>query len=95
MNLLKCYFVPYHENSKNGRLVFCEFIAYLLKSPFDQLEKEQRHFDIVFATPLDNSNGDKFKTMTEFKGFFLDKFETFNTFITKVKGKKGNPELGA
>jgi len=69
-----------------------EFVAYLMKTPFDKPEKEKNYFDIVFPFPIEGPS-DKLKSLTEFKEFFLGKFECFKAEIQELMTKKSTIEL--
>lgn len=63
---------------------YSEFIAYLLKPPFDRPEKEPNYFEIVFPFSIDPQKGENLKNINDFEVFFLDKFESFKPLLTKI-----------
>ena len=74
------------------KISYSEFVAYILKSPYDRPEKEANYFEIVYPLSLEVGSH-SLKSIIEFKDFFFTKFESFKIEIEKLVLTKPNFEF--
>jgi len=77
------------------KMGYSEFIAYILKAPYDKPEKEKDYFNIVFPISLDEEPlpSNYFKSIIELKSYFLEKFPSFSVLIDQASQERQGVEL--
>ena len=83
------YYTSYFQNGSylidhvlfQMKASFSEFIAYILKEPYDKPEKERNYFEIVYPLSLEDTFHQYLKSLPEFQNSFLSKFGKFIALI--------------